>query len=529
MNIGKLFLTLGVESNVKALDDTIKKVSSLKKESLELNKTLKETKKSFSFSVSSSKSPSGVPSESKILQEEAKVLKAKLQIAKTEADFIKLKEKEQKRAKKEEVDKLKTEFQIAKTEADFLNLKEKKQKRREKDRERATKNFFKQIDNGFSFVAKSFLGALAGAGVAGYITREASKSVSAYNLLQQYGIDPETSQRLGNVFRRGSGGIVGNEDTMKFLGELAQKITNKELMQDAGMISALTAAGISPESIRTPLDLIKSIRAVSKDTRYDPKVFTNLVSALGVPPVFSQALNATQFTDDQFDQAYNLNILGESAIKAGTDISVATSDLIRSYDILKGELLEKFAPEILGIISSVGELLKGEGKIAETGKDVAIGLGGAYAVSKVLGTAAKVGGGMALGGLAQGLLKGGVAGTYLYGAYKGLSYLADKNEEILFPEKYKRKTEKKRQEISKNNGEYYPDFGSGDASIDFNQRLMTKEQAMRMTTINNNNNINVEVKADSVDKNSVPALAEGIGSNINGAVDSRYRTITPPL
>jgi len=493
MNIGSLLLSLGIKADTKSLDDAIAKVEELKKQTQELNKALKETKVNSKLNVSNSSTQSTstktpkTPKESQVLREEAAVSAAKLRIAKTELGFLDLKEKKESKEERE-------------------------QKKREKAREKATKDFFNQVESGFSFIAKAFTGGLLAGGVAGYITSQASKQVSLSASLQQYGIDPEKSQRYANVFRRASGGQVGVEETNAFIANLSDQIA-KGLFTNPEILSKFALLGIDPRNVKDFDSALKEIRGASKNPNYDPAILTSLLGQLEVPKEFAPAFGKN-FSDEEFRDSYdNAKILTNAQVEAAKELNIKFAELGNSFDVLQGVLLEKFAPAIIGIANKIEENLTPEN--IEEAAEVAKGIGAGYLVTKAAETALKYG--------KKGLGRLGVAGAGGYALYEGLSYLAEKNEKLLYPNKNKKEEE------------YVADFGN----FEVNDRLKMNPEhqysqeeiaaAIRQTTINPTVTTNVTINAGSVDKNTAPFIANEINSNVNRSIyNSKYPTLTSP-
>lgn len=491
MNIGKLFLSLGIKSDTKSLDEAIRKVEQLKKQTQELNKALKETKANSKIGITSTSSGAAKsPKESQALREEAAIGAAKLRIAKTELGFANLEEQTKKKQDKE-------------------------QKKREKDREKSTKDFFNQVESGFSFIAKAFTGGLLAGGVTGYITSQASKQAALSASLQQYGIDPETSQRYANVFRRSSGGQVGVEETNSFISSLSDKI-GQGLLTKPALLSEFALLGIDPRDVKDFESALGEIRKYSKSENYNPASLTSLLGQLGVPKEFAPAFGKG-FSDEQFRDAYdNAKILSNEQVDSARKVNIALADLANNLNVLSGTLIDKFSPAIIGIANKINENLTTEN--VQDATDVAKGLGAGYLFTKGAKTVAKYG--------KAGLGRLGVVGAGGYSLYEGLSYLADRNEELLYPNRKKKK---------KDNEEYIaPSFGnevSDRLKTDPNKVYSQEEiaEAIRATSVTPNVTTNVNINASSVDKSTAPFIANEINSNVNRSLyNSRYSTISVP-
>lgn len=487
MNIGKLFLSLGIKSDTKSLDEAIRKVEQLKKQTQELNKALKETKANSKIGITSTSSGAAKsPKESQALREEAAIGAAKLRIAKTELGFANLEEQTKKKQDKE-------------------------QKKREKDREKATKDFFNQVENGFSFIAKAFTGGLLAGGLGGYIVSQTSQQAALSASLRQYGIDPETSQRYANVFRRSSGGQLGVKETNAFIANIERSIGNAEFF-DPGYFEKFQAAGVDPTKIKDFDSFIKEVRQASKDPRYQERNLTALLDKLGVPGEFAPAFGKN-FSDQEFSDAYNnARILTNEQVNSAREVNLALADLANNLNVLSGTLIDKFAPAIVGIASKINENLTPEN--AETAADVAKGLGAGYLFTKGAKTIAKYG--------RAGLGRLGVVGAGGAALYKGLSYLADRNEELLYGNR------------NKKDEEYVADFGGEPADrLKMNPNMVYSQQeiaeAIRATSVAPNVTTNVNINAGSVDKDTAPFIANEINANVNRSLyNSRYSTISVP-
>jgi hypothetical protein len=499
MNVGSLFLSLGIKGDTKSLEDAIRKVEELKKQTQELNKALKEAKTNSNIGVSTSAATAKIkaPKESQVLREEAAVSSAKLRIAKNELGFLDLKEKKETKEERE-------------------------QKKREKSREKATKDFFNQVEGGFSFIAKAFTGGLLAGGVAGYVTSQASKQVSLAASLQQYGIDPEKSQRYANVFRRASGGQVGDAETNSFIANLSEQI-GQGFTTNPAALAGFGILGIDPSQIKDFESLLKSIREVSKNPNYKESNLTSLLGQLGVPKEFAPAFGKN-FSDEQFNDAYNnAKISTNEQVEAAKKLNVQFAELGKAFDVLQGALLEKFAPALIGIANKIEEKLTPEN--IETATDVAKGIGAGYIATKAAKTAMKYG--------KAGLGRLGAVGAGGLGLYQGLSYLAERNEELYFPQKNKKRKENQKKEKE----EYVADFGNFEVSdrlkVDSN-RVYSQDEiaaAIKQTQINPSNNVSitVNINAGSVDKNTAPFIANEINSNVNKSLyNSKYPTLSVP-
>lgn len=548
MNIGSLFLSLGIKGDTKSLDDAIKKVEELKKQTQELNKALKETKSNTKLNVSTGGASSGKNlKESQILREEAAVGAAKLRIAKTELGFVNLEEQAKKKQEKE-------------------------QKKREKDREKATKDFFNQIENGFSFVAKAFTGGLVAGGIGGYITAQASKQAALSASLREYGIDPEKSQRYANVFRVASGGQVGVQETNAMIKRIEDMISNSEMFNPE-IGNAFVAAGIDATEVKDFDSFIKLARNSLKDPRYSERNLTTLLGKIGVPDVFSPAFGKN-FSDKEFEDAYkNAKINTNQQVEDAKKINLAFAQLENSFDVFKGDLLSRFAKSIEKWINFVNKLLTPENleKLTEkTGdlKEVGEGLLAGYLGKKGLEALFKAGGGKAgKVGLRQGLKAVGFGATRLagvaglgYSAYEAYKYFDQKNQELYERSFGKPRYGKKKPE--NNDGSSSPEnnnkssFKYHKKSSDFiysdkstkdllsfmdrgsiylpSEKELSAEQRRKMlsdTAVNpiNNINTNVTINADSVDKTTAPYIADQINSNVNKTIyNSKYPTLTVP-
>jgi len=508
MNVGSLFLSLGIKGDTKSLEEAIKKVEELKKQTQELNKVLKETKANSKLNVSTGTGSASTkaPRESQVLREEAAVSAAKLRIAKTELGFLDLKEKKE-------------------------NKEEREQKKREKDREKATKDFFNQVENGFSFIAKAFTGGLLAGGVGGFIASQAASKVSLAASLQQYGIDPEKSQRYANVFRRASGGQVGDAETNSFIANLSEQIA-QGLTTNPEILSKFAILGIDPRNVKDFDSALKEIRDYSKSENYNPANLTSLLGQLGVPKEFAPAFGKN-FSDEQFRDAYdNAKISTNEQVEAAKKLNTQFAELGKAFDVLQGVLLEKFSPALIGIANKIEEKLTPEN--IEQAAEIAKGIGAGYIATKAAKTAFRYGK-AGLGRLgAVGAV--GIGGTALY---QGLSYLADENERLYFPEKYKKrmgiKDKQGASEASK--GEYVADFGNfevGDRLKTDPNRVYSQEEiaaAIKQTQISPSNNVTttVNINAGSVDKNTAPFIANEINSNVNKSLyNSKYPTLSVP-
>jgi hypothetical protein len=514
MNIGSLFLSLGIKGDTKSLDDAIKKVEELKKQTQELNKALKETKTNskFDLSASSTKNPSKfVNPELLALKEKASFSQENLKLARAEMGLEKLKNSEEEKERK-------------KREKEQKRL-EREEKKREKEREKATKDFFSQIENGFSFIAKAFTGGLVAGGIGGYVVSQAAKQTALTNSLKQYGIDPEKSQRYANVFRKASYGRVGLAETNDFVSNLANRIASG-LTTDPALMAQFGVMGIDPSNISNFDDAIKQIRQYSKNPNYRAAELTSLLEKLGVPNQFAPAFGK-DFSDEQFSGAYNnAKILSNQQVQSGADINLRIAELGNAFDVLKGVLLDNFAPAILGLTNKIEKNLTPEN--IEAGADIAKGIGAGYATTKALKYLTKYG--------KAGVGRLGVAGAGGLSLYQGLSYLAEENERLYFPKKYKKKMAAKNNGNDK--GEYIADFGEqGFDTVDdsFYRRdpngkpsARDIENFTRQTMINPTNNVSIttNINAASVDRNAAPLITNGINDNINSVLlNSKYPTI----
>lgn len=497
MNIGSLFLSLGIKGDTKSLEDAIKKVEELKKQTQELNKALKEAKTNSNIGVSTSSTRTKTPKESQLLREEAAIGAAKLKIAKNELGFLELKEKKETKEERE-------------------------QKKREKSREKATKDFFNQVEGGFSFIAKAFTGGLLAGGIGGYVTSQASKQVSLAASLQQYGIDPEKSQRYANVFRKASGGQVGDVETNSFIANLSEQIA-QGLTTNPEILSKFALLGIDPRSVKDFDSALKEIRDYSKSPNYNPSNLTSLLGQLGVPKEFAPAFGKN-FSDEEFNDAYNnAKISTNEQVEAAKKLNIQFAELGKAFDVLQGALLEKFAPALIGIANKIEEKLTPEN--IETATDVVKGIGAGYIATKAAKTALKYG--------KAGLGRLGIVGAGGVGLYEGLSYLAERNEELYFPQRNKKKKENQKKEKE----EYVADFGDFEVNdrlkVDPNRVYSQKEidAAIKSTQIAPSNNVNttVNINAGSIDKNTAPFIANEINSNVNKSLyNSKYPTLSVP-
>ena len=473
MNIAELFISLGVKGDTKALDATIEKLKEAKKQATGLVTELKNLDKAGgstavgSFAVG--KVSSARTNRNSTRAEWERDIKREESVNKKR---IQLEEKREK-------DKIKEEKE-----------QEKEQKKREKDRERATKKFFGQIESGFSTVAKTFLGGLAGTALGGYITAQASKSVGAANLSAQYGIDPETANRYANAFKVGSGGAISKQGGISLIGNLAQNLANNALTNE--LLPQFTALGLSPDAVRDPVSLFKALRQTSLDNPYKEKYFTALTGGLGIPPEVAQVLNSKQTSEKEFNRLYNLPNLSNEEIQAGRRISSKTAELETAIDKLAGTLLEKFEPAINKIIDFIQQKLTPE-NVSSAVKVAGVGAA-AYIATKAVKFAK--------------FNPVAAVATAGYGYYQFLSHLAEKNEKILYGKR-------------KNKGEYIADFGANNYSpTDYNRSYSPAEieAAKQFTSIspqsNITNNITTNIKTDSIDQNSIPALSDSITGKI---------------
>lgn len=511
MNIGSLFLSLGIKSDTKSLEEAIKKVEELKKQTQELNKALKEAKSNTKLDVQTSTSKIKTPKESALLREQAASSAARLRIAKTELGFINLEEQAK-------------------------NKQEREQKKREKAREKATKDFFNQVENGFSFLTKLFVGGAVAGGIGGYITAQSSKQASLSASLAQYGIDPEKSQRYANVFRRASGGLVGVPETNNFIANFADTIA-RGLRDKPELLQRFSFLGIDPSSITDFESAFKAIREYGKNPNYDQGTLTTLLSDLGVSKEFAPAFGKG-FSDKEFEDAYNnAKILTNEQNESLKKLNVRISELTNAFDILKGTLLDKFAPTITKIIDNIeGKLTpEGIGKAA----DYAVLAGGGLLASKAIKFATKnpVFATTAATYAATEYLTEGRSGE----GFKELVY----NPLASFKEGFKVLSGKKKLgDISKGNpyksyedykDQMYKDYGtplkSGEELITRDQALRELTEAITSTSISptNNININTNINADSVDKTTAPFIANEINGNVNKALyNSKYPTLSVP-
>lgn len=508
MNIGSLFLSLGIKGDTKSLDDAIKKVETLKKQTQELNKALKETKANSKLDASSG-AKIKTPKESVVLREEAAVAKQKLSLAKTELGFVNLKEK-------------------AETKQD------KEQKKREKDREKSTRDFFNQVDKGFSFIAKAFTGGLLAGGIGGYITSQAANKVSLSASLKQYGIDPEASQRYANVFRTASGGQVGDAETNNFIANLSEQIA-QGLTTNPEILSKFALLGIDPRKVTNFDSALKEIREYSKSPNYNQANLTSLLGRLGVPKEFAPAFGKG-FSDNEFNNAFNnANISTNAEVKAATDLNIKFSQLGKDLDVLSGKLLKEFAPAIDSIITTIQGKLTPEN--IEKAGDIATGLGAGYLATKAAKTAFKYG--------KAGLGRLGVVGAGGYGLYEGLSYLADENERLYFPAKYKARMKKEEADKVKDKKGLVADFRDqpmadrfrGDSNYNYPQEdidaTLGINSGVKAADVNVNTTVNIN--AGSVDSNTAPYIARQINdglnntfNKVNGFINSKYPTLSTP-
>lgn len=506
MNVGSLFLSLGIKGDTKSLEDAIKKVEELKKQTQELNKALKETKANSKLNVSTTGAVSTntkAPKESQILREEAAVSSAKLRIAKTELGFLDLKEKKESKEERE-------------------------QKKREKNREKATKDFFSQVESGFSFIAKAFTGGLLAGGIGGYVASQAASKVALSASLQQYGIDPEKSQRYANVFRTASNGQVGDLETNAFIANLADRISQGK--HNPALLLPFNKIGVDPSRLKDFDSAIKEIRTYSKHPDYNPADITALLGELGLPREFAPAFGKG-FSDEQFKNAYDSAKISTNAeVKSAAEVNLKISQFSKALDVLSGTILNRFQPDIEKFLDYIEAKLAPEN--VKEAAEIAKGIGAGYIATKAVETALKYG--------KAGLGRLGVVGAGGVALYEGLSYLSDENERLYFPEKYKKrmaaKSRNEKKEESKKS-EYVADFGDFEVSDRLKtdpNRVYSQEDiaaVIERTRILPNNNVNttVNINAGSVDKNTAPFIANEINSNINRSIySSKYPTLTTP-
>jgi hypothetical protein len=553
MNVADIFLTLGIKGDTKSLEDAIKKVEELRKKTEALNKELKNSEKIKKESASTGKTRASKDPElaelkratqfkiqehkqaRETLKTEKEAVKLKAESAKTEkqntklkAEFSKkeilenkekdrqfdratrIKEKEQKKEKKLITDGLKAE------EKEKTKL-EKEQKKREKDREKATKAFFNQIENGFSFIAKAFTGALVGGGIGGYVTSQASKQVSLAASLRQYNISPEQSQRYANVFREASYGQIGTKETDAFIANLAERIGRSKY--NPAELLPFNMIGADPSKITDFDSAIKEIRSYAKNPNYKSENITALLGELGLPREFTPAFTK-EFSDEQFNNAYtSAKILSNAEVGAAAKLNLEFAKLGNSFDVLQGKMLKEFAPALERVIKYIDNKLTPEN--AEKIADAATGIGAGYAITKAVKTAVKYGKG--------GVARLGVAAAGGYGLYQGLSYLADKNEKNFFPQKYK-----KRKEAEKKGTNYEADFGNFEVNdrLKMNPNYKYSQEDIAATmgqSVAPNVTTTVNINAGSVDKDTAPFIADEINRNVNRSLyDSKYPTLITP-
>lgn len=502
MSIGSLFLSLGIKGDTKSLDEAIEKVKKLKEETKALNDALKATKDATKIggvgggsTRGSTKSP-----ELQALTEEANLAKQRLNLAKAEVGMANLEEKEEKRRDRE-------------------------QKKREKDREKATKDFFRQIENGFSFTAKAFTGAILGGGIAGYVTGKAAQHVATSNLLAQFNIDAETAQRYQNVFRIGSGNVIGDEQTNAILSQLSLAVGNKEGYNPTAL-NALVRLGIEPGSISSADDLLKKIRERTKK-EYDPKVLSSLMEGLGLgfSPAFTQVLNSKQFSDKDWNAAWNRSVLSQEQVDANKRVAVEIGNVIKQFNNLTGVLIDKFEPAIKRITDYVQENLNTDNasKLAEYTAVVLGGLG----LSKGYKFAAR-----------NPVLAGGLAAyvaTDLTSSYLQKHPIEGKMGMMNKVMQYYLRNGLADKRTSNNKDSMYaaPTF-EGDEALSglnaFNTPYMKDFANTEGRAAFKSSNINVvtNINAGSVDSSSVPSLVNGVVNGVEGAVqqdniyDSKY-------
>jgi hypothetical protein len=577
MDIGKLFLSLGIKTDTKDLEETIKKIEELKKQSQELNKVLKETgkinkdgsgksrkssdpeldelKRETKFKIEENKQArESLKTKKEAIKTKAEVLKAdkvsaqievettkkKLVEAKTESEILKkellIKKGEEKSIKEAEKKKEKEEKDRKKEQEGEEKKKEKEQKQREKDREKSTKNFFKQIDNGFGFIAKAFTGSLIGAGIAGAITAQTARSTTLSNMFKQYNLDPEKGQRWANVFRIGSSGAISNKEAGEVIKSLKSTLTSSELGED--MIGRLSALGLDSSLIRDPFAVLQAMR--EKAPLHGREYFTELAGRLGIPPIMSQALNPENFNEEQFQDAYTRPILSQLTIDANARINTQISDLGDAFDRLRSKLVSDFEPEIENIITKIRGLLTPEN--VKKGKDVAKTAGAAFLLrqgikhpflsASALGyyIANKITDGRAMDGLgmmmshpvesfteAGKLLKGKFTGKYKYGDFPYYKFNQKEIEDL---------------ERQYNNGKIY-DPENPLFQQPRNDWIRQNEDMANTGLVSSLNlNVNTNINTNSIDNTTIPIISEKIGDEVSSAVqgyNSRYTNLSYPV
>ena len=488
MDIGKLFLSLGIKADTKGLEGTINKIEELKKQSKELNKALKETK----TNIGGIKSGSSVSSNPQVAsaQIETKLAQERLKMAKVQAGFEKIEEKKEK-------DKRRDEEKEAKK-------KEKEQKQREKDREKATKNFFKQIDNGFGFIAKAFTGSIIGSGIAGIITNQASKSVSLNNIFQQYGLDQEQGQRYSNVFRRGNPQL-DKETILQMITGVAETLASRETKNNPVILQGLGALGLDP-SITDPFTLFEAIRR--NPNKLDRKYLSSLATDLGISPAFSQSLNPETEAGKLFEESYNRPIMSKNQIRAGTNVATKFSDLGDTFDRTKAKILEQNEGKIVEILQRIEKALTPE-NFEKIGEYVAIGLTG-YLVRK------------------NPIVAGVFGLKYGYDKLKtpeGRENIMDSIEDLLIKTTDRGFTHRiNGKEVSTEEFREYKD-GDDDFRKEYQRYINdTTNNSIGPTSYNINTNIN----ASSIDNTTLPVIADTIVSKVEG-LNSKYTNFSLPV
>lgn len=344
MDIGQMFISLGIKGDTKGIDNVIKRIDVLNQKVKTLDKSFKELDQSIKIKGSLGANIGRVSAGTNTARSYATLQ------SKTEDKAAKDQEKRMTSYQKFQEKSIKIEEREKKKE-------EKEQEKRRKAEDKAAKNFFKTIDNGFSNAGKTFLGFLAATGAAGFIANTASKAVTLSNLTKQFGIGPEKSQRFANVFQ-GANSNLNKEDVYGFLGNITQLISSGEI-KGGELAGKLASVNLSPANIHSAEDLILGLRKVSSGTPFQRNIFTSLISDLGIPPDFANALNSETFSDESFDKAYNQPILKGSQIQAGEDIKVKMNELLSNLGVLQGRLNELFGPKLIGMIDKVIKKLNG--------------------------------------------------------------------------------------------------------------------------------------------------------------------------
>jgi hypothetical protein len=559
MNVGSLLLSLGIKGDTKSLDDAIKKVEELKKQTQELNKALKEAKTNskINFGTSSFKSQnsfSNSSSNNNNLNSWAKEIKREEAIEKKREALAKKREKEEgktlsleEKAERNRQEKIKLEKdkeeklieKVAKTETKEKTKLEKEQKKREKDREKSTKDFFNQIENGFSFIAKTFTGGLLAGGVAGYITSQAASKVSLATSLRQYGISPEKSQRYANVFREASYGQIGDKETDDFIVNLASRIARSK--RNPSELLPFNMIGADPSKIKDFDSAIKQIRSYAKNPNYDTDQITSLLGELGLPKEFAPAFTK-EFSDKEFENAYkNAKISTDKEVKSAAEINLKISQFVKAIDVFSGVILDRFKPDIEKFLKFLEDKLTPE-NVKEAADLAKKGMAGflTYKGAKFAVQNPKTALAIALG----------IAG---YKAFESMDENGIKriNGKIVSNEQFKAFKNKNSKEkfgsLEKNNRKktsdfIYPDeatknlltrLDQDSVDISKNRELTLGEEARAksITNLNPTHNVNttVNINAESVDKSTAPFIANEINNNVNKSLyDSKYPTLITP-